>query len=335
MYPDLLRKTVLWSTIGNHETYAADSTGHIAYFDIFDLPTQGEAGGVASGVENYYSFDYGNVHFVCLDSEYSDLSVEGPMADWLRADLASHTMDWLIAFWHSPPYTKGTHDSDNIFDTFGHLVAMRENFLPILEDHGVDLVLCGHSHVYERSYLLDGHYGYSSSLVPAMIKDAGSGRPEETGAYIKPSASGNAHQGAVYVVAGSGSQTLPISPNHPAMFVGRAELGSLIVDIDGSRLDARFLRETGEIDDHFTILKGVPAAPFRVVQATRREGELHFSWKSQAGRSYRLWSTPDLEMPTWTPLTEWITATGASTFYSHPEEAGVDRLFFVVEEEAP
>ena len=336
MYPDLLRKMGLWSTIGNHETFSADINGHYAYFDIFDPPTQGEAGGVASGVENYYSFDYANIHFVCLDSEDSDLSGDAPMADWLRADLEAHTADWLIAFWHSPPYTRGTYDSDNILGIEGRLVAMRENFLPILEAHGVDLVLCGHSHVYERSHLLDGHYGYSNTLVPAMIKDGGSGRPEETGAYLKPSASGGWGEGAVYVVAGNGSQTMNFyGLDHPVMFVGLAALGSLIVDIDGSRLEARFLRETGEIDDHFTILKGVPAAPFRVVQATRREGELHFSWKSQASRSYRLWSTPDLEMPVWTPLSHWIMATGATTFYSQPEDAGVDRLFFVVEEEAP
>ena len=49
------------------------------------------------------------------------------------------------------------------------MVDMREVVLPMLEAHGVDLVLCGHSHVYERSYLLDGHYGYSYQLASTMV----------------------------------------------------------------------------------------------------------------------------------------------------------------------
>ena len=44
---------------------------------------------------------------------------EGPMASWLREDLMANTNEWLIAYWHSPPYTKGSHDSDNDADTSG------------------------------------------------------------------------------------------------------------------------------------------------------------------------------------------------------------------------
>jgi hypothetical protein len=131
---------------------------------------------VASGTEHYYSFDYGNIHFVCLDSNSSVLTVDnpatpsvnedGPMATWLRLDLASTTATWIIAFWHHPPYSKGSHDSD----TSSQLVSMRTNFNPILENGGVDLVFLGHSHNYERSVLLDGHYGTSSTLTAAMKK---------------------------------------------------------------------------------------------------------------------------------------------------------------------
>ena len=45
-----------------------DISGWAPYYDIFMLPREGEAGGVASGTEAYYSFDYGNIHFVCLNS---------------------------------------------------------------------------------------------------------------------------------------------------------------------------------------------------------------------------------------------------------------------------
>ena len=93
------------------------------------------------------------------------------MMTWLTNDLAANDKEWVIAFWHHPPYTKGSHDSD----TEGRLIDMRENALPILESYGVDLVLSGHSHSYERSHLLDGHYGTSDTLTGAMILDNGGG----------------------------------------------------------------------------------------------------------------------------------------------------------------
>ena len=68
--------------------------------------------------------------------------------------------DWTIVFWHHPPYTKGSHNSDSEIE----LIDMRLNFVPILEAYGVDLVLCGHSHSYERSKFIDGHYGNSRTF---------------------------------------------------------------------------------------------------------------------------------------------------------------------------
>src|SRR5213594_2159659 len=59
MYPMLLRNTVLWSTFGNHDAHTADSASQSGpYYDIFTLPKSGEVGGMASGTEAYYSFDY-------------------------------------------------------------------------------------------------------------------------------------------------------------------------------------------------------------------------------------------------------------------------------------
>ncbi|MEO7318509.1 MAG: metallophosphoesterase family protein, partial [Chthoniobacteraceae bacterium] len=229
IYPAFLRQTVLWSTLGNHETYA--DPDHPPYFDIFTLPRQAEAGGVASGTEHYYAFDYANVHFVCLDSMQSARAPGSPMLQWLADDLASTEQRWIIAFWHHPPYSKGSHDSD--FET--QLVEMRENVLPILEAGGVDLVLSGHSHAYERSHFIDGHYGPSSTLVPGMVKDGGDGREDGTGAYGKDSV---LHAGAVYVVAGSSGQVSGGALNHPVMFTSLSQLGSLVLDVNGDRLDA-------------------------------------------------------------------------------------------------
>ena len=315
-YPMLLRNTLLWSTLGNHETYEIGRIAPYAYHDIFSLPAAAEGGGTRSGTENYYSFDYANIHFVCLDSELSDRAPDGPMATWLHADLAANTNDWLIAFWHSPPYTKGSHDSDDMFDNFGNMTFMRTNFVSILESYGVDLVLCGHSHSYERSYLIDGHYGFSDSLMPEMIKDAGSGRPEDTGEYRKRSGPG-ANEGAVYVVAGSSGYVSFLQPeHHPAMFVTLLKMGSMVIDISGDRLDAKFLRETGAIDDHFTITKGEPDEQLRIARIRLQNGDMEIAWKSQAEKKYRVEQASDLQNAPWEVASPEIIATGATSFWS-------------------
>lgn len=263
MYPTMLRKTVFWSCLGNHET--AQSTAFVdtyPYFDLYTLPTAAESGGVASGTEHYYSFDYGNIHFISLDSMTANRAVDnpatpqnedGPMAAWLRNDLQSTTATWIIAFFHHPPYTKGSHNSD----TESEHIQMRQNFTPILEAGGVDLVLGGHSHIYERSFLLDGHYGSSTTLTPAMKLNPGDGRPAGNGAYLKPLADAGGHKGAVYSVAGSAGQVSGTQPDfpHPAFFISLTNLGSLVLDINGNRLDAIFVRENGSTPDTYSIQK--------------------------------------------------------------------------------
>ena len=263
-YAAMLRKSVLWSTMGNHEGHTADSlTQSGPYYSIFTFPTNGEAGGLASGTEAYYSFDYGNIHFICLESYQvpGNSSAFSTMKTWLTNDLNATTREWIVAFWHHPPYSKGSHDSD----TESQMVKMRTDVNPILEAGGVDLVLSGHSHAYERTYLIDGHYGLSTSFTSAMKVDGGSGR--DPAPYPKGPGT-PAHDGAVYVVAGSSGQASGGSLNHPAMFLSLNNLGSMVLDVDGSRMDARFLRENGTVADWFTIVKGAAPPPLPAVTIT-------------------------------------------------------------------
>ena len=267
IYQQLLTKAVLWSTLGNHDGHTADSASESGpYYDIFSLPRNGEAGGVPSGTEAYYSFDYGNIHFVCLESYETDRSSSGAMMTWLLADLQANDKEWIIAFWHHPPYTKGSHNSD----TEGNLIDMRQNALPILEQYGVDLALSGHSHSYERSYLVDGHYGVSSTFTEAMKVDPGDGGETGDGAYQKPGIVAASHAGAVYAVAGSSGKVSGGSLNHPVMVVSMSVLGSMVLDINGNRLDAKFLDNNGNVLDDFTILKGPDTTPPQIssVEAT-------------------------------------------------------------------
>jgi len=255
MYTTMLRKVPFWSCLGNHET--AQATAFVdtyPYFQIYTFPTAGECGGVASGTEHYYSWDYGNIHFISLDSMTASRATNGAMAAWLQNDLASTTATWIIVLFHHPPYTKGSHNSDTEME----LIQMRQNILPILEAGGVDMVLCGHSHCYERSYLLDGHYGTSTTITSGMKLNAGDGRPAGNGAYKKPLTGVRTHKGAVYAVAGSSGQISGGSLNHPAHFISLNNLGSLVLDINGATLSATFVRETGAMPDTFTIQKEDP-----------------------------------------------------------------------------
>jgi len=326
MYPEMLRKSVVWPTIGNHDTYSDLTMTDFPYLHIFTLPTQGEAGGVASGTKRYYSFDYGNIHFVCLDSMSSDRSVGSPMLQWLEQDLNANTNDWLVAFWHHPPYSKGSHDSDYE----GELVEMRQNVVPMLENHGVDLVLSGHSHAYERSYLIDGHYGLSTSFAPGMKINAGDGRVDGDGPYRKTSSGPVRHQGAVYTVAGSSGQTSGGSLDHPAMFISLNLLGSMVLDFDGNTLNAQFLDYDGGVADHFTIQKGDNPAGIRITEADLQNEFATLTWSSTPGSYYIVQYTDHIEAPDWYDVSGPILATGATCSWSDYIPSNADTGFFRV-----
>jgi hypothetical protein len=254
MYPGLLRQSVFWPTFGNHDAaHANSSTQSGPYYENYTLPTSGEAGGFASGTEAYYSFDYANIHFVVLNSSDVTRTTGSAMLTWLATDLADTAQDWIIAYWHHPPYSKGSHDSD----TEINMIEMREYTLPILEDYGVDLAFTGHSHSYERTYLIDGHYGDSTTFGEIYKVDGGDGREGGDGAYQKTQLGPDPHSGTVYTVAGTGGQTYGGDLDHPAMYISWNVLGSVVLDINGDRLDAIFLDSTGSIRDLFTLIKGV------------------------------------------------------------------------------
>ena len=301
IYPTLLRQAVVWPTIGNHETCGVQTlSDDFDYYRIFTMPKNGQAGGLASGTEHYYSFDYANIHFVCLDAMTAVFRQPGSaMLQWLQADLAGTTSDWIIAFWHHPPYTKGSHDSDYEFE----LIEMRQNALPILELFGVDLVLSGHSHSYERSYLINGHYGDSSTINPLHFINAGDGKTNGDGAYLKPAGGMGASGGTIYVVDGSsGGQYGGGELNHPAMHYSVLTAGSLVIDVDGLKLDASFVTANGTVDDSFTLFKGdYPGTPQPPLAIARAGANAVISWPTSFP-DYQLVSAPNIPSPQWLPV---------------------------------
>ena len=125
IYAPLLRFVPMFPVAGNHEYVTADAA---PFRDAFALPNN----------ERWYSFDWGSVHFAAIDTE-QNLAVQ---AAWLDADLAATDLPWKIVFSHRPPYSSGDHGSST---------DVRDALGPIMERHGVQLMLTGHDHDYERT----------------------------------------------------------------------------------------------------------------------------------------------------------------------------------------
>jgi hypothetical protein len=259
MYAAQLRVLPLWLVPGNHDLVSADSATQTGpYYANFSLPTAGQCGGLPSGTEAWYSFDFADIHFVMLDSDESDRTTSGPMLTWLTADLAATTATWTIACFHHPPYTRGSHNSDVITDSGGRMRDMRENAVPLLEAAGrADLVLSGHSHSYERTALIRNHTGYSSTFSAANVVQGGLGDPSGSGPYTK--ALGTGSLGTVYAVPGSSGQASGGTLDHPAMVRSLNLPGSVLITTAADRMDVKFVDWTGAVQDHFAVDKLPPA----------------------------------------------------------------------------
>lgn len=141
-YRDILDDAAFFPSIGNHEYMTANGA---PYLNVYVLPQQALN---AADQERYYSFDYGNAHFISIDANPEIFTAIGSgssstdMLDWLIADLAASTADWKIAFFHHPAYSSGEHGNQANVDSM---------LVPIFQSGGVDLVLNGHDHDYERT----------------------------------------------------------------------------------------------------------------------------------------------------------------------------------------
>ncbi|MCJ8014636.1 phosphodiester glycosidase family protein [Paenibacillus sp. KQZ6P-2] len=128
---DALMNTTLVSAIGNHEVMGTkENNDFLAHFNQ-------PGNGLESLKGSNFSFDYGDIHFMVLNSEYQYEEQQ----QWLEQDLSNTTKKWKIAIFHRGPY-------GSIYDT----EEIRRLWAPVLEKHQVDLVLNGHDHIYLRSY---------------------------------------------------------------------------------------------------------------------------------------------------------------------------------------
>ncbi len=132
----ILDRRPLMPVQGNHELFSD------VYYNQFALPAM--PGIPAEWIEHAWALDIGNVHFVGLDSNSSD-NIKGSI-DWLKDDLkkaaADKDIDFTIVQYHHTTYSAGPH---------GPTAWVKELLVPLFEQHGVDLVINGHDHTYERS----------------------------------------------------------------------------------------------------------------------------------------------------------------------------------------
>jgi Icc-related predicted phosphoesterase len=256
VYQDTFFKNLpVWPSPGNHDYAGKHDPSVPPYFKIFTMPTRGENGGLASGTESYYSFNYGNVHLISLDSEALETSdssylhnENGKQAKWLAKDLEANKLPWTIVYWHKPPYSKGSHDSD----TEIWMYKVRENITPILEKYKVDLVICGHSHSYERTHPIVGHTGKNISYDASVHKKANEVAPNT---YV---INKGERQGTIYVVNGSGGQLGGKKNDYPlkaSAYSNVTEGGSMLIDVDNKKMTAQWICGDGIVRDMFSIEK--------------------------------------------------------------------------------
>jgi hypothetical protein len=250
---NVLKTSPLYTAIGNHDYH--DSIYN--YLRTFSLPAKAEAGGLPSGTKQYYSFNYANIHVVVLCTEIEDEAGVKTQTEWLKRDLDNNKQVWLIACLHRPFHSGGHHKSDNDKS----MQRNRTNWLPLLEDHGVDLVLQGHNHVYERSYLLDNLIGPTTGITAANKINTKLGREDVEGPYKKKK--NTPHQGTIFLTTyagGVGQEDFVPYSIFPVYFSKYEYIGSLVIDVKGDRMDVKSLcnlvNEKGShIWDYFTIIK--------------------------------------------------------------------------------
>lgn len=151
---DFFKRYPMMVVSGNHETSYAGSQGYKMQYNHFftDMPEQ------ASYNDGYfYSFDYGDVHFIMLNTNKqgtADDSLSEEQMTWLRADLESKDSKWTVVLMHHPIYSTGSGSTDRWVDPM--VLALQAQLAPLFAEHGVDAVLGGHDHIYYCTYPIDG-----------------------------------------------------------------------------------------------------------------------------------------------------------------------------------
>ena len=218
-YSGLMSCVPFFTAPGNHEYVTNDAAAYLALHSVPQRTVPINDRG------RYYSFDWGNAHFVSLDSNASlEDAVEGKgrMLAWLENDLKFTRAFWRIAFFHHPPYATGLNQGDILCSW------AREKIVPILESYGVHVVFSGHEHSYQRSL---------------PVRDNTTTTPGD---------------GTLYITSGGGGAHLYPVFAHPLLAVSQSSHHYIRGEMRGTQLTLRAIGIDGiEIDN--VVLRPAPA----------------------------------------------------------------------------
>jgi hypothetical protein len=233
-------------SIGNHEDSSSEDLN--AYINAFKLTKQ---------FGQVYSFNFNNVHFLSMATETS-YSTGSSQNAFVKQDLAAasqnQNIDWIIVYFHKPMYSSPSSCSSCSGES-----SLRDIYHPLFDQYGVDLVLEGHTHDYQRSFPIK--FNPNSKSNPS-ITDTNKNN------YIFPANPTSTH-GQIHLIVGTAGVNFHSlkTPLKPYFVYGQSkEFGFLNIDIqnNGQTLVGKFLsneRSPSTPLDQFTITKSGSSSP--------------------------------------------------------------------------
>ena len=228
VYRSMMSRMPWFPVPGNHDYGSSQAA---AFRTLMALPTDQVP---AADSQLYYSFDWGPVHFVALDSNQplvDAASGQGPMLQWLEQDLRNARSQWVVAFFHHTPFPISWHQGDP------NCQLAQQDITPILERYGVHLVLNGHEHLYMRT------------------------KPRRNGLFH------DTGWGTVYVTTGGGGYALYPAGSAPFVAYTLSVSHYLRVDVAGAEMRVQAVGSQGEIIDEFVLSSDTQLDPAGVVDA--------------------------------------------------------------------
>lgn len=199
---ELIANVPLIPAIGNHEDNAK------YYYNYFCLPDN----------KAWHSFKINGAHFIIVNTEEEFLMDSAEQINWLKNDLKNNKSTWTFVFEHIPPFTSGGNYYSN------ERIKVKNLLHPIYEKYGVDMVLCGHDHHYERS---------------------------------KPIGSEDSEHAVIYIVGGNGGTPMRyIGKPKPFSHISTRTFGFSLIEIEGTKMKFKEISIENKILDEFEIDKG-------------------------------------------------------------------------------
>ena len=211
-----LSQNLVYHTPGNHEYYGDPHNDN--YLNLFTFP------GNSDNDDFYYSFHFGKVIFICLNSEDAQDSTQ---YKWLIRTLENNkSVKWKFVWFHRPFYTSPSHEGemDKYFGTWWKA----------FDDYGVDLIFNGHTHNYQRTIPINRNISFTEGV------DSYGSLP---------------YQGRCQIVTGGAGAPLDKAGTGWFIDTSYSGLHYVLVEVSGDTLNIKALTQDNSVIDKFSIVK--------------------------------------------------------------------------------